>query len=143
MLEDDRLYFPRYDAVLLYRLDVPARFPAAWAALRKLEGRIGATDMIHMNGAAELDGRTFPEIAAAFVGGSKAGDSVPVDFWQRLFGPDFVRLAGEHLLLVFVSLVASIVIGVPLGIIAQRSVSLGRWIPVSYTHLTLPTILRV
>ncbi len=28
-LEDDRKYFPRYEAVLLYRLDVPQRFPEA------------------------------------------------------------------------------------------------------------------
>ena len=29
VLVDDRAYFPRYDAVVLYRLDVPTRFPAA------------------------------------------------------------------------------------------------------------------
>ena len=33
VLTDDKAYFPRYDAVLLYRLDVPQRFPKAWAAL--------------------------------------------------------------------------------------------------------------
>jgi len=33
VLEDDRKFFPRYDAVLLYRLDVPQRFPEAWARL--------------------------------------------------------------------------------------------------------------
>ena len=27
VLDDDSGYFPRYDAVLLYRLDVPQRFP--------------------------------------------------------------------------------------------------------------------
>ena len=128
LLEDDRQYFPRYDAVLLYRLDVPTRFPAVWAALRKLEGRIGPMDMMRMNGAAELEGRTFAEIAKSFAGTAIAGESVRASFWQRLFGPDFVRLAGEHLLLVFVSLAASILIGVPLGIAAQRNVSAGKWI---------------
>ena len=34
VLEDDRRYFPRYDAVLLYRLDVPKRFPEAWRRCR-------------------------------------------------------------------------------------------------------------
>ncbi|MFB9287430.1 glycine betaine ABC transporter substrate-binding protein [Pseudoduganella plicata] len=63
VLEDDKHYFPRYDAVLLYRLDAARRFPAAWAALQKLEGRISATDMIAMNGAAELQGQPFAGIA--------------------------------------------------------------------------------
>src|SRR5258705_13957445 len=34
VLEDDRHFFPPYDAVLLYRLDLPRRFPAAFAALK-------------------------------------------------------------------------------------------------------------
>ncbi len=40
VLKDDGQYFPRYDAVLLYRLDVPLRFAQAWAAMQRLEGRI-------------------------------------------------------------------------------------------------------
>ena len=38
VLEDDRKFFPRYDAVLLYRLDVPKRFPRAWARCRSSKG---------------------------------------------------------------------------------------------------------
>lgn len=63
VLEDDQGYFPRYDAVLLYRLDAAKRFPAAWQALRGLEGRISAADMIAMNAAAELQGQPFAAIA--------------------------------------------------------------------------------
>ena len=61
VLDDDKQYFPRYDAVLLYRLDVPTRFPAAWRALQALEGRIHAKWMIEMNGDAEaiLPARIF------------------------------------------------------------------------------------
>jgi len=35
VLQDDKHYFPEYAAVLVYRLDVPKRFPQAWAALTK------------------------------------------------------------------------------------------------------------
>src|SRR6266850_1448150 len=49
VLEDDRHFFPRYDAVLLYRRDVPQRFPQAFEALKRLEGRIDAPLMIRMN----------------------------------------------------------------------------------------------
>ena len=66
VLDDDLGYFPRYDALLLYRLDVATRFPQAWQALQRLQGRISAADMIAMNAAAELDGQSFAAIAAAF-----------------------------------------------------------------------------
>ena len=35
-LEDDRHFFPSYQALLLFRADVPERFPVAWQALQKL-----------------------------------------------------------------------------------------------------------
>ncbi len=71
VLEDDRRYFPRYDAVLLYRLDVPTRFPQAWAALQKLEGRIDERAMIAMNARAELQGVAFDVIARDFLAQGK------------------------------------------------------------------------
>ena len=40
------------------------------------------------------------------------------DLWHRLFAPDFGRLLFEHVALVFLALIASITIGVPLGILA-------------------------
>ena len=72
VLEDDRKFFPRYEAVLLYRLDVPQRFPGAWAKLQKLEGRIDERTMIRLNAAAELQGRSFAEAAALLDSGSNA-----------------------------------------------------------------------
>jgi osmoprotectant transport system permease protein len=62
VLDDDKQYFPRYDAVLLYRLDVPQRFPQAWHAMRGLQGTIKADDMIAMNAQAELDGQSFARL---------------------------------------------------------------------------------
>jgi osmoprotectant transport system permease protein len=45
-----------------------------------------------------------------------------------LFGPDFWRLTGEHLLLVFASLVLSTAVAVPLGVWAERSHRASHWI---------------
>jgi osmoprotectant transport system substrate-binding protein/osmoprotectant transport system permease protein len=118
VLEDDRKFFPRYDAVILYRENVPKRFPEAWAALKKLEGRIDARAMIRMNAAAELDKRSFAEAAALLEGGAK--EMRERRFVDVLFGPDFWRLTGQHLMLVFASLAASIALGVPLGMIAAK-----------------------
>lgn len=67
VLADDRGYFPRYDALLFYRLDLPQRAPAAWRAIEALEGRIDERQMIALNGEAELQGRPFDAIAKGFL----------------------------------------------------------------------------
>src|SRR5256885_8312554 len=41
VLEDDRKYFPSYEAVLLYRLGVPERLSEAWPAAGELRGAVG------------------------------------------------------------------------------------------------------
>src|SRR5258706_39315 len=76
--------------------------------------------MIRMNAAAELDGRSFTEAAALLDSDGKPQSAARRSFFATLFGPDFWRLTGEHLLLVFVSLAASIAVGVPLGVIAAK-----------------------
>ena len=128
VLEDDRRYFPGYEAVLLYRLDVPRRFPQAWLALGKLDGRIDARAMIRMNAAAELQGRSFAEAAALFDAQDAPQGAARRTFFGTLFGPDFWRLTGEHLLLVFASLAASIAAGIPLGVAAAKLPRTAQWI---------------
>src|SRR5262249_49359942 len=108
VLEDDRHYFPRYDAVLLYKLDMPKRFPEAWERLQKLEGKIDKKEMIRLNAAAELEKKSFAEAAGLFFSESGSEKASERKFLGTLFGPDFLRLTGQHLLLVFVSLAASI-----------------------------------
>src|SRR5215468_7845348 len=134
VLADDRAYFPRYDAVLLYRADLPQRFPRAFEAFRKLEGAIDEAAMRRMNAAAELENKDFATVAATFLA-QRSGEATTKalatkgastgDFWAKLFGPDFGRLTLQHLGLVFLSLAASIVIGIPLGIVAARNAAAG------------------
>ena len=128
VLEDDQHYFPGYDAVLLYRLDVPQRFPQAWRSLVSLENRIPARRMIRMNAAAELEGRTFAEAAALAYGETAPQRAGRRDFFATLFGPDFWRLTGQHLLLVFGSLAASVAAAVPLGVAAAKWPRGAQWI---------------
>ena len=129
VLVDDVGYFPRYDAVLLYRADMPTRFPKAWAALTQLEGRLDDAATRRLNAAAELEGKDFAAIASAWLsagpaqvrGASPASDfGVRATLWQRLLAPDLGRLALEHVGLVFAALAASCVIGIPLGLLAAR-----------------------
>jgi osmoprotectant transport system permease protein len=124
VLADDLGFFPKYDAVLLMRTTLDT------GPLRRLEGRIDAAAMIAMNAQVELDGRSFAEVARQFVagpGGAGAAASAAASgvgarqtFADRLFAPDFARLAGQHLALVFGSLLIAIGVGVPLGIAAWR-----------------------
>jgi len=117
VLVDDANYFPRYDAVLLYRLDVPARFPQAWSAIQKLEGKIDNAQMIAMNAAVEIDGLSFAQAAQQFV--AKSPLTVErVGFMSKLFGADFLKLTWQHLTLVLLSVALACLVGIPLGIIA-------------------------
>ncbi|MGP1680142.1 MAG: ABC transporter permease/substrate-binding protein [Burkholderiales bacterium] len=120
VLADDRGVFPRYDAVLLYRLDLPQRLPQAWKALQTLEGRISEQQMIRLNAAAELEGKRFADVAKSFLSGGGTATAPARSFLGALFGDDFWRLTREHLLLVFASLVAGIVVAIPLGVLAAR-----------------------
>lgn len=49
VLEDDRHYFPVYDAAPVARASVMLQYPAAAAAIRGLAGRVSAADMRQMN----------------------------------------------------------------------------------------------
>lgn len=121
VLADDRGYFPRYDAVILHRADVPSRFPGAWAAIRALEGKIDQAAMIRMNAAAEIEGRSFSDAAALLLDMGKAPPAgARRSLFDAVFDRDFARLTREHLLLVFGSLAASVAVGVPLGVLAAK-----------------------
>jgi osmoprotectant transport system permease protein len=126
VLEDDRGVFPRYDAVLLYRLDLSQRLPQAWQALQALQGRISETQMMRMNAAAELEHKSFADVAKAFLAGGAAGAAPARSFIGVLFGADFWRLTREHLLLVFASLAAGILVALPLGVLAARKDALAQ-----------------
>jgi osmoprotectant transport system permease protein len=127
VLADDAQYFPRYDAVLLHKADLPARLPGTWTAITGLQGRLSEDTMRHLNAAAELEHQTFQQVAADFLAGTaptpaatRADQATGQRFWAKLTGPDLWRLTLEHLALVFLSLAASVLVGVPLGILAAR-----------------------
>lgn len=119
VLDDDRGYFPKYEAVLLYRADVPQRFPRTWQRLEQLAGSLPASRMIALNAEAELEHRDFAGIARAFLGGS-TGSAARTSLLAAVFAPDFTVLLLQHLGLVFGSLLLAILVAVPLGIVAAR-----------------------
>ncbi len=121
VLQDDAGYFPRYDALLLYRRDIEQRFPQAWRALRGLQGSISAADMIAMNAAAELDGKSFDAVAQNFLSPAQVDAAHLAGLRGKLFDGRLWQLTRQHLLLVLLSVAAATMIGVPLGIFAAFS----------------------
>jgi osmoprotectant transport system permease protein len=124
VLADDLEYFPKYDAVLLFRTDVPRRFPQAWQKLQGLAGTLTESRMIALNSAAEIGHRNFSDIAREFLEEGPANavreTASRSSLLSAIFAPDFTRLALQHLLLVFGSLALAILVAVPLGIVAAR-----------------------
>jgi osmoprotectant transport system permease protein len=154
VLEDDRRFFPSYDAVWVYRADLRKRLlppllphhfevtgllsaagagplpavstllvkeeqlmPAVLASVLRLEGRISEAEMTEMNSRAKQKRVRENHIAAGFLR-EKLGLSIHVEE-ESLFGY-LLRLTGEHLLLVVVSLGAAVVVAVPLGVLAAK-----------------------
>ena len=67
MLEDDRHYFPPYDAAILARSAALLRAPAVKRALEQLSGRITVNDMRQMNYAVDARREDPSAVARAFL----------------------------------------------------------------------------
>jgi osmoprotectant transport system permease protein len=116
-LEDDRGYFPPYEALLLYRADLTKTHPAALRAMLRLEGEIDETEMVAMNARVKLKGVQENVVAADFLR-EELGVDVDAKATRRI--DRLLRNTRQHLALVTSSLSAAILIAVPLGIAAAR-----------------------
>jgi osmoprotectant transport system substrate-binding protein len=67
MLEDDKHYFPPYEAVPIVRADTLARFPEARAALLELSGKIDDAEMRKMNYEVDGEHRDIADVARQFL----------------------------------------------------------------------------
>ncbi len=134
VLEDDRRFFPRYDAVFLFRFSLDEN---AIATLRALEGTIDEQKMTRLNAEAE---RTKDYTAAADLyfhsntypsaGQDSTGLSGQVvrPIQAESFPHKLARWTTRHIELAGISLLLSIVVGIPLGIFASRGGPIGHLI---------------
>jgi osmoprotectant transport system permease protein len=125
VLEDDLHYFPIYTAVLLFREDLEKRAPQAIATLAKLEGKISEADMIRMNELAKIEKMPENRVAADFLAerlSLKTKEPIETAI-DRVW-----RHTKEHLYLVAISLLAAILISIPLGVIAEKHRAWGQFI---------------
>jgi len=141
VLRDDRGFFPRYEAVWLYRLDLERREPRALDAMRRLAGRIDEARMIRANARVVLGHRSYGEaadslLAEALARGPQRSGAPGATMWGAM-----LRNTGQHVKLVLLSLLVAVLVGIPLGVLAARSAWLGSAI-LSVTGLlqTIPSL---
>jgi osmoprotectant transport system permease protein len=81
-LEDDRAYFPPYDAVPVFNQASLRRHPELVAVLNRLVGRLSAATMQRLNAAVDLQGQT-PELVVRRwrrdSAGGRAGEAAPTE----------------------------------------------------------------
>jgi osmoprotectant transport system permease protein len=68
-LEDDRRYFPPYEAAPVFRRATLERHPEIVAALKLMAGRISGADMRRLNYSVDGDKRDVREVAREFISG--------------------------------------------------------------------------
>jgi len=132
-LEDDLQFFPKYEAVFLFRLSMP---PDAISALRQLEGTLDEKRMIRLNAEAE---RTKNYTLAANLYFKDAGRSASAA--GESFPHKLARWTLRHLELAGFSLLLSVIVGIPLGILASHGGVIGQGI-LGFTSIvqTIPSL---
>jgi osmoprotectant transport system permease protein len=133
VLEDDRGFFPAYEAAALVNGDFYRDFPNAVAALTELSGRLDQTTMQRLNERVEASGERVPHVAAAalrelgLVASPTSETAVTGDRESSLFRyfldqrALLLSLTLRHLLLVLVSLAAAIAVAMPIGLALERA----------------------
>ncbi len=119
VLTDNLGYFPSYQAVWVARAAFVARHPAQWQALESWEGHISAGDMQHLNAQVDLERRSVAQVVSGFRGSTAPSDTIAAQIGRRTL---------EHLWLVGAALAFSLLVGVPLGIVAVRNPRVGQLI---------------
>jgi osmoprotectant transport system permease protein len=134
ILSDDKNFFPVYEAVSFYRIDLPVSIKDI---LSNLTGKFDEEMMQALNASVVLDGKTHAEVAHSFLLDKKLIQATP-DSRQSSFWSDMIAKTLTHLKLTFISLIAAMLIAIPLGIIVYWYGSLAK--PVLYIVGLLQTI---
>jgi osmoprotectant transport system permease protein len=142
VLEDDRAFFPPYEAAALTSPGLATRQPAAVAALTELSGRLSEVEMRALNRRVEVDKEPVARVARDALGelglvaragtaqegprgtssrtasGPRGRDGLWAYLWSER--RSLLTMTGRHLQLVVGSLVAAIALAVPLGLVLER-----------------------
>ncbi|HXY30923.1 MAG TPA: glycine betaine ABC transporter substrate-binding protein [Gemmatimonadaceae bacterium] len=145
VLEDDKRFFPPYEAAALVGARLASTMPRAIAALTALSGRLDESEMRRLNERVEVEGEPVERVAAdalramglvpsdaaasthggqpssapTGIGDLRMRHSLGAYLWDRR--ALIARLTARHALLVGFSLLAAVLIAVPLGLLLERA----------------------
>jgi len=123
VLEDDLGYFPAYRALILYREDLERRAPELVSRLLRLEGKIDAASMNRLNARVKIERVSETQTAAEFL---RERLGVEGEIETEGFGRRLLDRTREHLAMVGISLLAAVLLALPLGILSSRHARLGQ-----------------
>lgn len=135
-LEDDRHFFPPYEAAALVSPRLARERPDAVAALTELSGRLDESRMRALNRRLEVEREDVRRVAATLldtlglVGATTRVEGTTADapgpaggfwgyFWSRR--GETMALAMRHLLLVAAALGAAVLVAIPIGLALERA----------------------
>lgn len=121
LLEDDRQFFPPYDAIPLARRPSVAKHPIIADILVQLDGLITPERMIAMNYAV-VQQEWIPEIASKFLAESQLiGTKAIVErsWWHGM--SDFMKMLGQHMFLTLTGTGLATVVGIGLGLLVAKN----------------------
>ena len=134
VLQDDRSFFPPYEAAALVGSALQREVPTAAVALTELSGLLTEAAMRRLNRRIEVDGVPVTRVAAGElislglirVGTARSPEPAgasrrPVFSYLWSQRQTILSLTLRHLLLVGVSLIAAIAVALPLGLALERS----------------------
>jgi osmoprotectant transport system permease protein len=134
VLQDDKNFFPPYEAAGIISPSFQRDLPAGVAALTELSGRLTELEMRRLNRRQEVDGEAAAAIAAdelrrlgltsqrkggATSAASRTRDKVLPYLWARR--STILSLTLRHLELVGLSLAAALLVALPLGLALERT----------------------
>ena len=115
LLEDDRRFFPDYQAVSFYRTELPQ---PAKEALAKLSSSIAAEEMQELNALALFGKESHSKIAHDFL--VRKGIIQSTSLPPVAMAGEILRKALVHLQLTLLAVLSAIVVALPLGIYLYR-----------------------
>jgi osmoprotectant transport system permease protein len=132
VLADDRHFFPPYQAAFLVGPSLLRDAPGAADVLSRLSGMLDETRMRTLNRKVEVDGIPLGQVAregleqagrapaaAPSTAASARAASLGRYLWESRH--TIASLTGRHLFLVAVSLLAAIMIAIPLGLVLEQA----------------------
>jgi osmoprotectant transport system permease protein len=116
VLEDDKRFFPKYEAVLLANSDFYKKNKEMLLNIKKsLENKVTTEDATTLNFLVDVKGLTYSKAAATYTGHEEYIESNT----HNSILPHFI----EHIEYLVVTVLLCILIGVPLGVLATKSLS--------------------